>query len=86
MSLCVEEMAAYVVKSQKQDDINIMIMTRFRTDEGIFCMIDDGEFIALNEDKETTELITDNYGLLKKLAKSVEYQYILKMNYTLIRF
>ena len=86
MSLCVEEMVAYVVQSQKQESISIMIMARFRTDEGIFCMIDDGECIALNEDKETAELITDNYGLLKKLAKSVEYQYILKMNYTLIRF
>ena len=86
MSLAAEEMVAYVVKSQKQDNINIMLMTRFRTDEGIFCMFDDGECISLNVDKETTGLITDNYGLLKKVAKSVEYQYILNMNYTVIRF
>lgn len=86
MALCMEEMVAYVVQSQKQSDINIMIMARFRPDEGIFCMIDDGKCIALNEDTETTELITDNYGLLKKLAKSVEYQNILNMNYTIFRF
>ena len=43
-------------------------------------MIDDGQCIALNEDRETEELITDNYGLLMKLAKSVEYQYILNVN------
>lgn len=49
-------------------------------------MMDDGKCIALDENPETQELITDNYSLLKKIAKSVEYQYILNMNYTLIRF
>ena len=86
MALCMEEMVAYVVQSQKHNDINIMIMARFRPDEGIFCMIDDGKCIALDEDMETTELITDNYGLMKKLARSVEYQHILNMNYTILRF
>ena len=61
-------------------------MRYFFVFSGIFCMIDDGKCIALNEDTETTELITDNYGLLKKLAKSVEYQNILNMNYTIFRF
>lgn len=86
MALCMEEMAAYVVQSQKRSDVSIMIMAKFKPEEGTFCMIDDGQCIALNEDSETAELITDNYGLIKKLARSVEYRYILNMNYTIIRF
>ena len=49
-------------------------------------MLDDGRCIALDEDQETQKLITDNYGLLKKLAKSVRYQYLLNMNYTVFDF
>ena len=49
-------------------------------------MLDDGRCIALDEDRETQELITDNYGLLRKLAKSVKYQYLLNMNYTEFEF
>ena len=39
-----------IIQSQKQADVSIMIMAKFRPEEGIFCMIDDGECIALNED------------------------------------
>ena len=49
-------------------------------------MLDDGECIALDKNEETQQLITDNYGLLKKLAKTVEYQYVLNMNYTVFTF
>ena len=38
----------------------------------------------MNKKYET--LITDNYGLMKKLAKSVKYQYLLNMNYTEFEF
>jgi len=39
-----------------------------------------------NENEETQELITDNYTLMRKVAKSVEYQYVLNLNYTIFRF
>lgn len=48
--------------------------------------MDGGECIALDKDEEKQKLITDNYGLLRKLAKSVEYQYILDLNYTRFTF
>ena len=82
VSLCVEEMAAYAEVSQKRKDINIQIMILFTEDGARFVMLDDGRCIALDEDNESQELITDNYGLLKKIAKSVKYQYLLNMNYT----
>jgi hypothetical protein len=79
-------MAAYAVASQKRKDLNIQIMILFTENGARFAMLDDGRCIALDEDRETQELITDNYGLLKKLAKSVRYQYVLNMNYTLLEF
>ena len=49
-------------------------------------MMDNGECLAFNENEETQELITDNYTLMRKVAKSVEYQYVLNLNYTIFRF
>ena len=54
--------------------------------EAIFITLDDGRCIALDQYEETRQLITDNYELLRKLAKNVEYQYILNMNYTRFAF
>ena len=86
VSLCMEEMVAYAAASQKQTDINIQILILFMDNGARFTMLDDGRCIALDEDRETQELIADNYGLLKKLAKSVQYQYLLNMNYTVFEF
>ena len=86
MSLCMEEMVAYAVESQKNRDIQIQIVIRFGSDSGTFSMLDDGRCISLDENDDTRTLITDNYGLLRKVSRSLEYQYILNMNYTVIRF
>ena len=51
-----------------------------------FPNLDDGKCIALDKNEVSRKLITDNYELLRKLAKSVEYQYILNMNYTRFTF
>ncbi|MBR1443137.1 MAG: hypothetical protein IJ583_06340 [Firmicutes bacterium] len=69
-----------------QQDIEVYIIIRLTKDEGRFVMLDTGRCIALNEDKETKKLVTENYEFIKKLAKSVEYQYILDMNYSVISF
>ena len=82
VALCMEEMIAYAVASQKRKDVSIQILVLFTENGARFTMLDDGRCIALDEDRETQELITDNYELLKKLAKSVRYQYLLNMNYT----
>ena len=85
-ALCMEEMVAYTVASLKSQEIQIQIMVWLSKDEGQFGMIDDGRCIALDENEETHELVTDNYELIRKMSKSIEYQYILNMNYTVIRF
>ena len=81
VSLCMEEMVAYAETAQKRRDMHIEIFILFTKGGARFTMLDDGRCIALDEAQETQKLITDNYGLLKKLAKSVRYQYILNMNY-----
>ena len=86
IALCMEEMVAYAVESQHNEDINIQIVIRFMEDESVFMMIDDGKCIALDKDIETRQLITDNYNLLKKVAKTVKYQYVLDLNYTIFTF
>lgn len=99
VALSMEEMVAYVeekeitglgkkVKSRNKDNsVSVEIIVRFKGKESaVFVSMDDGRCISLDSDEEESKLITDNYGLLKKLAKSAEYQYILDMNYTRLTF
>lgn len=83
-ALCVEEMVAYAAESQKSPDLNIQLTIRFTNDSVVFVIIDNGKCIALDINKEQQKITTDNYDLIKRIAKSVEYQYILDMNFTKI--
>lgn len=69
----------------KKGDIRTQIVISLSKTNVEFMMLDDGIEIALDE-KETHEIVADNYEMLKKLASSVDYQYILNMNYTILRF
>lgn len=84
--LCMEEMVAYSVKASGKNEVRNQIMVSFSKDEVIFMMLDDGECIVLDEDKEKQSMITDNYALLKKIAKSIQYQYVINLNYTVLKF
>jgi hypothetical protein len=86
IAVCVEEMAAYAQKNKKGSDLSIQVIIRFFKDSAMLMIIDDGKCIFLDEEEEERELITSNYGLLKKLAKSVQYQYVLNLNYTVCRY
>ena len=73
--------------SEISTSLSVEIMVRFKgKDEAIFVTLDDGRCIALDKNEGAHRLVTDNYELLRKLAKSVEYQYILDMNYTRFTF
>ena len=67
-----------------QQDVSVYCVVRLTMDEGRLIMMDTGRRIALNDDSESKALVTENYELIKKLAKSVEYQYVMDMNYTVI--
>ena len=98
-ALCMEEMVAYAESAKAFDllkniegegsaqRVDVEVMVRFKgKDEAIFVTLDDGRCISLDKNTETQKLVTDNYELLRKVAKSVEYQYILNMNYTRFTF
>ena len=69
------------------DGVSVEIVIRFKgKNRAVFVSLDDGKCIALDRSETSGRLITDNYGLLRKLAESVEYQYILNMNYTRFTF
>ena len=84
MELCMEEMVAYAMASQKDPNIEIQIIVRLSDDELRFEMLDNGACISLHESEETQTLVTNNYEVLERMAKTIEYQYILNMNYTAI--
>ena len=84
--LCMEEMVAYSVKASGKNEVKNQIMICFLKDEVIFMMLDDGECIVLDGDKEKQSMITDNYVLMKKVAKSMQYQYVINLNHTILKF
>ena len=86
VSLCMEEMVFYAAKTQKDKKIRIQVEILLTKEGARFMMLDDGICIALDEDPEIQEQITDNYDLLKTVAKTVQYQYILEMNYSILTF
>ncbi len=84
-SLCLEEMIHYSVSVNGDSRVRNQIMIKFLPECCIFTILDDGRCIMLDETEETKELIT-NYTLIKKVAASVRYQYLLNLNYTVITF
>ena len=84
-ALCMEEMVHYAKAVAGTKEVDIQIILKFFADSCVFAMIDDGECIMLNEDDASRELIT-NYGLIRKIARNVSYQYVLDMNYTVFTF
>ena len=84
-ALCMEEMVHYAKAVAGTKEVDIQIILKFFADSCVFAMIDDGECIILNEDDASRELIT-NYGLIRKIARNVSYQYVLDMNYTVFTF
>ncbi len=85
-SLCMEEMVVYSEKASDDKELRNQIMFCFSDKETRFVMLDDGECIMFDNDTEKQELVTDNYGLIKRLADNVSYSYVLDMNHTVVSF
>lgn len=87
IALCMEEMVAYM-ETVNEKKIAAQIIVRFKGNgEATFVIMDNGKCIALqNEEEKEKGLSTDNYVLMQRLAKSVKYQYVQDMNYTILEF
>ena len=86
ISMCMKEMVRYAVKSQYKLNIHIQIIIKLSDEKATFVMLDDGKCIKLDENEENQKLQRDNYEVIKKLAKSYDYQYLLNMNYSTFNF
>ena len=86
VALCMEEMVAYAAAANERADISMQVSVRFTGDSATFTILDDGKCIALDEDRGHQELVTNNYDLVKCIAEDVSYQYVLNLNYTIMRF
>ena len=84
--LCMEEMVAYSVRTTENRKVRNQIMFSFDDEGVLFTMLDDGACIIFDEDEEKQRMITDNYALLKKVSKSMQYQYVLNLNHTILKF
>ncbi|MEE3493297.1 MATE family efflux transporter [Ruminococcus sp.] len=86
VGLCMEEMVAYIEASQDDAEIDTQIIVRFSHNAAHFIIIDNGRCITLDDDPKSQALITNNYALIKKLAKSAQHRYVLNLNYTMFEF
>lgn len=75
-----------LVDAIADEDPRIQITVRFSGDsEAVVIVLDDGECIAFDKREEHQKMTADNYEVIRRIAKSVEYQYMLDLNYTTIR-
>ena len=86
VAVCMEKMVDYAVKSHDSQDIHIQIMIRFKGAGAKFIMFDDGERLHFHGKNEPDKVLSDNFELVKKMAKSYKYQYVLNMNYITFEF
>ena len=86
VTLCVEEMVAYGVATQKKKNVNNHIDILLTNDEARFTILDDGERVELHDDWDINQLVIDNYNLMQKVAATIDYQYILDMNFFVLTF
>ena len=84
-ALCMEEMIHYAEAVNGTDRVDAQVMVKFYDGGCVFSIMDDGRCIMLNEDDASKDLVS-NYNLIKKIATSVSYQYVLEMNYTVFTF
>jgi len=75
-----------LVDAIADEDPRIQITVRFSGDnEAVVIVLDDGECISFDKREEHQKMTADNYEVIRRIAKSVEYQYMLDLNYTTIR-
>ena len=86
VSWCMEEMVAYSAEAKENQELQNQIVINLNPNESIFTILDTGRCIALDEDKDKQFITTNNYEIIKRMSSTLDYQYILNMNYTVLHF
>ena len=80
-----EEMIHYAEAVKSSGRVMTQLMIRFYEGGCVFTIMDNGRCIMLNEDDESRDILS-NYSVIRKIATTVSYQYVLEMNYTVFTF
>ncbi len=98
VKLCMEEMVAYVAAAHKKsklhlhlpehkdEKVDIQIDVLFSGNSARVSILDDGERVELVDDLDINRLTIDNYVMMEKIATTIDYQYILEMNFFVLTF
>lgn len=68
------------------DKMETQLIVSISSEEGMLVVLDDGKALELEDSQDLQDILGNSLALVKKFAKSVEYQNILNMNYTTLRF
>lgn len=92
VALCMEEIGAYAQNADRRrifsrsDPVELYFRIKIINEqEALITVLDNGKCICLDQDDDYGELMISNHDLIRKIAKSAEYQYILNLNYIRIR-
>lgn len=92
VAICIEELSANAkmqhhkaLSSIVDKPVEISSIIRIYSDYIQLTIVDDGEYVGLNEIKINPQLITDSYELVLKIADEIVYEYILNLNLTKIK-
>lgn len=87
VALCMEEMVVYTKSIKKTKKVFVQISIVFKgKNEAIFVIMDNGVRTDLDKHSENRSPTVDNYEIMRRIATDVKYQYILNMNYAILRF
>lgn len=86
LCLAIEELAYYSTSKNKNKNPNIFIYVKMYADYLIFFYLDDGIPTIFNKELKATDLVIDNYNLIKKLSNEFRYQIINGFNNFIIKF
>jgi len=84
-ALCIEEMVHYAEATKNHGQVNTQVMVKFYEGGCVFTIMDDGQCIMLNEDDASRDIVS-NYSVIRKIADTASYQYVLDMNYSVFTF
>ena len=83
---CMQKMIEYSTASSDRE-LMVSVMVKFyQESDTLLVTLDDGECISLSADEELQKLIEEHGEEMKELAKNVDYEYILNMNYARATF
>lgn len=92
VAICIEEMSANAklhhhkkLSFATDRPVEISIIIGIYPSYVQLTIVDDGEYVGLNEKKDIPHLITDSYDLVLKIADEINYEYILNLNLTKIK-